>query len=132
MLPQDVDYNLFDFEIKTQPSKTFQIINDKIVGTCDKLEALKQSIDLILSIERYKYPIYSWNYGIELNDLYGEHVSYVIPELERRIREALLQDDRITAVDNFKFETNKNIISTQFIVHSIYGDISGEKEILNV
>ncbi|WP_270943171.1 DUF2634 domain-containing protein [Romboutsia lituseburensis] len=132
MLPQDVDYNLFDFEIKTQPSKTFQIVNDKIVGTCDKLEALKQSIDLILSIERYKYPIYSWNYGIELNDLYGEHVSYVIPELERRIREALLQDDRITAVDNFKFETNKNIISTQFIVHSIYGDIIGEKEILNV
>lgn len=132
MLPQDVDYNLFDFEIKTQPSKTFQIVNDKIVGTCDKLEALKQSIDLILSIERYKYPIYSWNYGIELNDLYGEHVSYVIPELERRIREALLQDDRITAVDNFKFETNKNIISTQFIVHSIYGDMIGEKEILNV
>lgn len=132
MLPQDVDYNLFDFEIKTQPSKTFQIVNDKIVGTCDKLEALKQSIDLILSIERYKYPIYSWNYGIELNDLYGEHVSYVIPELERRIREALLQDDRITAVDNFKFETNKNIISAQFIVHSIYGDIIGEKEILNV
>lgn len=132
MLPQDVDYNLFDFEIKTQPSKTFKISNDRIVETCDKLEALKQSIDLILSIERYKYPIYSWNYGIELNDLYGEHVSYVIPELERRIREALLQDDRITAVDNFKFETNKNIISTKFIVHSIYGDISGEKEILNV
>ena len=29
---------------------------------------------------------------------------YCIPEIERRIREALLQDDRITAVENFQFE----------------------------
>lgn len=132
MIPNDNDINLFDFEIKEQPSKTFKLTEDRILDTCDKLEALKQSVELILSIERYKYPIYSWNYGIELNDLYGQHISYVIPELERRIREALLQDDRIKDVDNFKFETNKNTIHTKFTVHSIYGDIGGEKEILNV
>lgn len=129
MLPKDVDYNLFDFEIKIQPSKTFQIKENRIIGICDKLDALKQSIDLILSIERYKYPIYSWNYGIELNDLYGEHISYVIPELERRIKESLLQDDRIKDVDNFNFKITKNTVYTTFLVHSIYGDISVEKEI---
>lgn len=129
MLPKDVDYTLFDFEIKIQPSKTFQIKENRIIGICDKLDALKQSIDLILSIERYKYPIYSWNYGIELNDLYGEHISYVIPELERRIKESLLQDDRIKDVDNFNFKITKNTVYTTFLVHSIYGDISVEKEI---
>lgn len=129
MLPKDVDYTLFDFEIKIQPSKTFQIKENRIIGICDKLDALKQSIDLILSIERYKYPIYSWNYGIELNDLYGEHISYIIPELERRIKESLLQDDRIKYVDNFNFKITKNTVYTTFLVHSIYGDISVEKEI---
>ncbi|WP_270942521.1 DUF2634 domain-containing protein [Romboutsia lituseburensis] len=129
MLPKDVDYTLFDFEIKIQPSKTFQIKENRIIGICDKLDALKQSIDLILSIERYKYPIYSWNYGIELNDLYGEHISYVIPELERRIKESLLQDDRIKDVDSFTFKITKNTVYTTFLVHSIYGDISVEKEI---
>lgn len=129
MLPSDNDISLFDFEIKMQPSKTFQIKEDRIIGICDKLDAIKQSINLILSIERYKYPIYSWNYGIELIDLYGQPMSYVIPELERRIKESLLQDDRIKDVDNFNFKVTKNTVYTTFLVHSIYGDISVEKEI---
>ena len=37
----------------------------------------------ILNTERYQYIIYSWNYGIELIDLYGQPVSYVIPELKK-------------------------------------------------
>ncbi|MEN7878670.1 DUF2634 domain-containing protein, partial [Clostridioides difficile] len=66
----------------------------KIDGICDDVEALKQTIFLILNTERYQHLIYSWNYGVELNDLIGEPISFVIPELERRIKEALIQDDR--------------------------------------
>ena len=47
--------------------------------------------------------MYSWDYGVELADLFGEPVSYVCPELERRITEALLQDGRIEGVDGFSF-----------------------------
>ena len=56
---------------------------------------MKQAIYKILNTERYQYVMYSWNYGIETLDLYGEPVSWGCPELESRIREALMTDDRI-------------------------------------
>lgn len=124
MIPQNND--IYDFEIKPQPSKTYRLDSN---GLCDGLEALSQAIYLILSIERYEYPIYSWNYGIELKDLYGQPKSFVIPELERRIQEALLQDDRIKSVNNFEFKQEKEKIHIFFTVDSIYGDIKAEKAV---
>jgi hypothetical protein len=47
--------------------------------------------------------------------------------LERRITEALIQDSRITKVDNFTFETNRNKVYTKFTAHTIFGDIEIEK-----
>lgn len=127
MIPTDNDANLFDFEFKKQPSKTYALSEDRVIGICDNLDSIKQSIYLVLSIERYKYPIYSWDYGLELQDLYGERRSYVIPELERRIKEALLQDDRIESVDGFTFKNDKDKILVNFTVHTIYGDINANK-----
>lgn len=126
MLPKDSN-SIVDFEIITQPSKTYSIVDGSI---CDGLESVRQAIELILNTERYKYTIYSWNYGIELNDLFGQPKSYVIPELQRRITEALTQDDRVKSVDNFEFEVNKKIVSVSFTVHTIYGDISSGKEVI--
>ena len=72
--------------------------------------------------------MYSWNYGVELLDLYGEPVSYVCPELERRITEALTWDKRIKSVDNFEFDiSEKGEIRVSFIVHTIFGNIDAEK-----
>ena len=50
------------------------------------------------------YSINDIDYGVEIKNLIGEHLTYVIPELERVIEEALLQDDRIEEVNNFNFE----------------------------
>lgn len=120
-----------DFEIEDQPTKTYKVITDKnrIVGFIDEIEALKQAIFLILSVERYDYIIYSWNYGIELKDLFGKPISYVLPEIKRRISEALVQDDRIDSVDSFEFEVIKKKVHATFMVHSIYGEVEIEKEV---
>ncbi|MDU8766989.1 DUF2634 domain-containing protein, partial [Clostridioides difficile] len=99
----------------------------KIDGICDDVEALKQTIFLILNTERYEHLIYSRNYGVELNDLIGEPISYVIPELERRIKEALIQDDRVENVDNFEFQDVKGKVHCKFTVYSKYGNIKAEK-----
>lgn len=117
------------FEIKIQPSKTYKVDFKKndIRGFTDEVEAIKQAIVFILNTERYEYLIYSWNYGIELNDLFGEPVSYVYPELKRRIKEALLQDDRIKSVDNFSFSNKDNEVTTHFTVNTIFGDIEVTK-----
>ncbi|MBQ4541669.1 MAG: DUF2634 domain-containing protein [Clostridia bacterium] len=119
-----------DLEVETLPSKNYkmQIEHDVINGFCDELEAMKQVVFKILNTERYQYIIYSWNYGIELLDLYGEPVTYVCPELERRITEALVQDDRIDSVDSFVFDvTEKRTVKVTFTVHTIFGGIEAEK-----
>lgn len=135
MLPSDnLDYDIEDvsiinFDVRQEPSKTFKlnIEKSKIDGICDDVEALKQTIFLILNTERYQHLIYSWNYGVELNDLIGEPISFVIPELERRITEALVQDDRIENIDDFEFENQKGKVHCKFTVYSKYGNIKAEK-----
>lgn len=119
-----------DLEVETLPSKNYkmQIEHDVINGFCDELEAMKQVVFKILNTERYQHIIYSWDYGIELLDLYGEPVTYVCPELERRITEALVQDDRIDSVDSFVFDvTEKRTVKVTFTVHTIFGGIEAEK-----
>ena len=130
MIPSVNNLLTADFTVTTQPSKQHKMILDKerIIRTCDNLEAVEQTVYKILNTERYSYLIYSWNYGIELDDLFGQPVTYACPEIERRVTEALLQDDRITGVDNFEFDTSKKgVVSATFTVHTIFGDLEIEK-----
>ena len=130
MIPTNNKLLSVDLKVQSQPSKNYKlhIEQNTISGTCDGIEAMKQVIYKILNTERYQHIIYSWNYGIELLDLYGEPVSYVMSELQRRIKEALMQDDRINNVDEFEFETiQKRTVKVTFTVHTIFGDIQEEK-----
>lgn len=129
MIPSTTGFLEQDFVIEEQPSKTYKMHLGEtvIIGHTDQQDAMVQVIFNILNTERYQYIIYSWNYGIELIDLYGQPVSYVIPELKRRITEALTWDERIISVDNFSFDTNKGKITCNFTVHTIFGDIETEK-----
>lgn len=119
-----VDDELLTLEDETQPSLTYALDaeNGRIRGKVDGLEAVKQAVYLALSTERFAYLIYSWNYGAELDGFIGQPKEYVLSEIKRRISDALLQDDRITAVDNFKFETKKNTVHVTFTVHSVFGE----------
>lgn len=130
MTPESSNYFNQSFEIEEQPTKTYKMDFDlnRIRRYTDELEAMRQAIFKILSTERYQYIMYSWNYGIELVDLYGEPISYVLPELERRITEALTWDERILSVDNFQFHTvKKGEIAVTFTAHTIFGDVATEK-----
>jgi len=130
MIPSISAFPKQNLKIVNQPTNTYKINlqNNQVYGGIDGKEAMIQAIYKILSTERYQYVIYSWNYGIELADLYGEAVSYVYPELERRITEALTWDHRIKHVDNFKFDSpNKGEVCVSFMVHTIFGAIELEK-----
>lgn len=110
-------------------TKTYKMSNVDVRGYIDGLEALKQAIYKIISTEKYEYPIYSFDYGIELQSLIGKDLNYVKTELKRRIEECLLSDTRIENVDNFEFNTNGDELSFSFDVVSIYGDIKVTKEV---
>lgn len=121
-----------NFTLSVLPSKNYKmhLDLDVINGYCDKLEAMKQVIYKILNTERYQYVIYSWNYGIELLDLFGKPSTYVCAELERRIKEALLQDNRIESLENFEFNiVNKKVVIVSFLAKTIFGNIEISKEV---
>ncbi len=105
------------------------INSDRIDGYVNGLDAIKQAIYLILSTERYQYNIYSWDYGVELVDLFGQPMPYVMSELQRRITEALTQDDRIEDVTDFEFEKKGKRLHTKFTVVSNAGDITTDLEV---
>ena len=130
MLPV-INNSILKVEEKTYPSNTFSIdfISNKITGFVDEKEAVKQAIFLILNTERYKFLIYSWNYGIELEDLIGVHPDIVEDESERLISEALLQDDRIKAIYDFDFKRVKDSIRVTFTVDTTFGEIEAETEV---
>ena len=102
---------------------------DRIQGYIDDMDTVIQAIYLILSTERYQYVIYSWDYGVELVDLFGKPMPYVIAELPRRITDALTQDNRIDDVVDFEFEKNGNKLHTTFTVVTNIGNVSSELEV---
>lgn len=125
---------ILDLEITETmyPNRTYKVVVDKnrINGYTDDLDAVIQTIYLILSTERYQHVIYSWDYGVELLDLIGKPMSYVMAELPRRIKEALITDDRIEDVVDFKFERKGKQLHTTFTVKTKLGNIPTDLEVV--
>lgn len=117
-----------------QPSLTFGIDFEKgrITGMVDGLEAVKQAVFIILQTERYRYLIFSPDFGSELQGLIGRDPLFVQSELKRRIREALMQDDRIEDVTNFNIQFNGDSALVRFTVVSIFGNFEAEQEVTAV
>lgn len=136
MLPKSANYEvLSNYETTEQPSITYRLDreNKRIVAVYDDyVESIRQAVYLILNIERYEYAMFSWNYGVELNDLFGRERQYVIPMLMLRIKEALTQDDRIMNVTNFSFNVNRSVYSVSFTVVTKYANVDIKDVIFNV
>lgn len=132
MLPKQ-NYEIPDFYIQEETSQTYRMVlnENRMKQMCDDLEAIKQAVYKIINTERYLYLIYSRNYGVELANLFGKPISYCVSEIERRIREALLMDDRIVEVKDFQFDfPEKRTIHTKFTVVSTKGDFVTEKKVV--
>lgn len=131
MIPKNENYDdgqddggELDFILETEPSLTYAMkvnpdeTKDSIfVGRVDDTEAVRQAVMKILNTERYENEIYSWDYGIELQDLFGMSMAYVMSEIKLRIEDALLADDRIASVGGFEVErTGKRTIDRKSVV----------------
>ena len=134
MLPSTFDDNvevLSDFAFTTQTSNTYKVnlYKNNISGFCDELEAVKQTVYLILNIERYEYLIYDWDYGFEIKDLIGQESVIIQPEIQRRICDALKQDSRIVNVRDFVFENGSiGKLIVHFTVETIFGSYQSQNE----
>lgn len=137
MIPKYENYNdglededVLDFILETEPSLTYAMRLDEdeaedciFVGKTDDTGAVRQAITKILNTERYENEIYSWDYGIELQDLFGMSMIYVMSEIELRIRDALLADDRLADVGEFEVvRTGKRTLHCEFTVITVLGE----------
>lgn len=126
MIPRNSGKLTQDFVVSQQPTFTYAMDLEKnhIRGNADQLKAMEQAVYKIVFTERYEYIIYGRNYGVSLKDLFGMPKTFVIPEIKRRITDALLWDNRITRVDNWSFNIpRRGVVDATFRVVTIFGDI---------
>ena len=115
-----------------EPGYTHKLDTEKnvVAGFVDNKEAYRQAVYKLLNTERYDHVIYSTDYGVELRSLIGMPIYYVVPEIERRVTEAVMQDDRTVSVYGFTFDTSKRgVVSVTFTASSIYGDVEIKKDV---
>lgn len=113
-------------------SKTYKldIENKRICGFIDDKEAILQYCWKAIDTERFRYKIYSYKYGAEIESLIGKPIEYVLAVIEPRISEALLVDTRIISIENFiAKKASFDSIDISFKVKSIYGDFIIAKEV---
>lgn len=116
-----------EFEYIRQPSYTYEldIASGRILSSyIDGIDAVRQACYVILETERFANIIYSDYYGAELHSLFGVPETIVNTELERRVREALMRDDRVLDVYNFTITRERDTRHLTCDVDSIYGDFS--------
>lgn len=117
-----------DTELELDASRTYRVLNGRVVGWIDNKQALRQAIEKLLHTERYMHEIYTDEYGIELQALIGENFDLVEAEIGRIIKEALLADDRVVNVENIqatKLDSTSLLIT--FSVESIFGTLAFEE-----
>ncbi|MFC4305807.1 DUF2634 domain-containing protein [Cohnella boryungensis] len=111
-----------------QPSRTYKLdfVRGRIAGMTDGLDAVKQTVVKILQSDRFRYAIYSFDYGHELGAVLGGNPQYVRSEVSRIIQEALLQDDRVIAVQNMQVTVEGDSLTASFLVVSTEGSFEQE------
>lgn len=129
-LPQNVDLQT-TLNYTTRPTNTFLIDWDskQIAGMDEGLPAMRQAVEIILQNERFRWQIYSSNFGSELEDLVGDDAAYIESELPRRVQDAFSLDERILGAKNFTFARNRDVLTVSFDVETVYGAFSEEIQI---
>jgi len=113
-------------------SNTYKVIGNRILGMVDGLDAVRQAIEKILATERFRYSIYSENYGVELNRFIGADIEFVRADLARTIEEALQADERISGISNFEIERQqeKDTLVCYYDVDTVEGSFPQRAEVL--
>lgn len=115
-------------DLVLESSKTYRVLNGRVIGWIDNKQALRQAVEKLLHTERFMYEIYTDEYGIELQGLIGASFELVEAEISRIIKEALLVDERIVEVTDItaqKIDSTSLLIT--FSVESIFGTLAFEE-----
>ena len=115
----------------SQPSRTWYINKEtnRIQGECDGWQSVRQAVEIILNVERFRWQIYSPYSGMQWDGLIGQDPGYVASELQRRITDALLMDDRVRGISDFAYTVEGNPLRASLTVNTVYGDTQTSVEV---
>lgn len=88
-------------------------------------DAVKVWIYKALKTQRYIHNVYSWDYGHDLDDLIGKgyEKGFIDSEVERRIKDCLMVNDKITGCYGFDISLVNDNLKVSFTVTTIYGEV---------
>ena len=94
-------------------------------GIVEGKEAVKVWIWLALQTPRYRYYIYTWDYGNEFEDLIGHGYTdeYIEAEAQRMTEDCLLVNEHIQGITEFRTDRTGGTLTITFTANTIYGDI---------
>lgn len=123
--------NLPEVTFQQQPGRTWYIdkTSNRIRGECDDWLAVRQAVEIILNVERFRWQIYRPYSGMQWEGLIGQDPGYVASELQRRITEALTMDDRVRGISNFSYTVEGDKLSASLTVNTVFGEMESGVEV---
>lgn len=115
---------------QSRPSLSWYINKEtnRIEGTVDGQAAVRQAVEIILNVERFRWQIYRPYSGMEWDGLIGQDPGYVGAELQRRIADAVTVDDRVTGISGYDYTASGGKLRATFTVNTVYGSFQAEQE----
>ena len=89
------------------------------------IEAIKTWVYKTMKTERFRYQIYTWNYGSEMEGLIGQNYTPNLTKAEciRCTKEALLINPYITNISNAEVTFDKGELKFHGKIETIYGEL---------
>lgn len=131
MLPQaNIDLSR-GIVFQDQPSLTWIVdpVTNRLRGRGDNWEAVRQAVEVIVSVERFKWQIYTPNFGTDYDGLMGTEPGYAASELRRRLEDAFLPDNRILGIKDYAYSFKDVSLAVTFTALTVFGDVPSSMEV---
>lgn len=115
-LAQEWAWDFKELDFKTRNGRMYLV---------EENEAIKIWLWKLFNTVRFRYLIFDWDYGHELENLIGQGYTegYLNSEAERYVREAIEYnlEDYITDIREVEVIFDKGNLKIEFVVETIYG-----------
>lgn len=125
VLPQ-TDIDISQGVVFTEwPTRTYYVdqTTKRIVGMADGQKVMQQAVEIILSVGRFRWGIYTPYFGMQWDNLIGQNPGFVASELQRRLKDAFGVDNRILGISDFTYTVSGDTLTASFVVNTVYGDV---------
>lgn len=114
-----------------QPSLTWiaNPVTHRLRGRGDNYEAVRQAVEITVNVERFRWQIYTPNFGIELDGLLGTEPGFAASELRRRLEDAFVPDSRILGISAFAYDFRDGVLTASVTVDTVFGPVQANVEV---